>query len=298
MIDRVHYGLPEVIVAWDLKLVPCIWGARSIFQMPYNSDEEVIHRIQQNAKVSKNHSRPFPLPTLCQVVAGSACVRSEIEGVIEYDLISLSKDYDQSLPEQRLEKSIVQGFLDLIYQFRQKWPDLNQGRSLSPHLINWNANNLQLRVLCERASILGCQSSFLFNKSIPDSRIYGVRSPFYPNDLMELLTDGIWRNFNSLEDVAREFGLPHTHFLKTDEILDLWQHDRSAEIRKLGDFDAISTFLLGLRAFLEGSAISRKDYQRHICTLAEFLTHKKMEQGYEHLSDYLSDWTTLNEDPD
>jgi hypothetical protein len=76
-------------------------------------------------------------------------------------------------------------------------------------------------------------------------------------------------------------------------VVDLWLAGDIRTIVQYNECDALTTYLLWLRAALLGGHLTPEQHQQEERQLEQLLTTRGEQVGHEHLLDYLEQWQEL-----
>jgi len=235
---------PEVW-CWDTEFVPDPDVGRVIQDAPGADDDSVVEQMwaEERRKSSKDEERPFlPLP-LQRVVSIAAVVRRQDQRGTCVDLVSRPKE----APIED-ECAMIDGFLS----------GLSSPRPCPVQLVGWASTSADMFVLLHRAMRYGLSYPSLIPPQKPwDGADYFSSKSAYHVDLMNDLFG--WGRKSTLNDMAACLCVPGKMEVSGDNVYDMWKKGRVQEIRQYCEHDALTTYLVWLRAahfvgLLDGTA--------------------------------------------
>ncbi len=266
--------------AFDCEWVPDPLAGRLV----YGLDEalpprEVFERMWKKGGATEEEPRPYLKTNLCRVVSIAAVVRTEKAGTVNLRLVALPKDVSDAA--QCDEAKIVGRFLEQVGKTR-------------PQLVGFNSQGADLRILVQRAVILGLvQRDFAKRPNKPwEGPDYFARASDHNVDLKEIL-GGFGKTTPSLHEMAVQCGIPGKMGVAGDQVVDLWLAGEHQKIVAYNERDALTTYLLWLRmahfcGFFDVSkyAIERK-------RVRDLLETESKTPARAHLTAYLAEWDRL-----
>lgn len=224
---------PPVQTTWvfDAEWVPDIPTGRRVYGLGAEvPDAEVLERMWREGKATEENPRPYLKTILCRLVSVAAVIRKVEHGAVSHKLFALP-DRPEAMDED-----------DLLRRFLVKLADKR------PQLVGFNSREADLPILVQRAMVHGL--------SIPGlgrSADKWAKDDFFDRfgnqhvDLKEGLA-GWGKATPSLHELATACGIPGKMDTHGDNVIDLWLAGDVAGIVRYNQFDALTTFLLWLRA--------------------------------------------------
>ena len=224
---------PPVQTTWvfDAEWVPDVPTGRRVYDLgPDFSDAEVLERMWREGKATEENPRPYLKTILCRLVSVAAVIRKVRHGEVSHKLFALP-----DRPGPMAEDEILRRFL------------LKLGDA-KPQLVGFNSREADLPILMQRAMVHGLSIPGLgrgADKWAKDDFFdrYGNQHV----DLKESLA-GWGKATPSLHELATACGIPGKMDTHGDNVIDLWLAGDVAGIVRYNQFDALTTFLLWLRA--------------------------------------------------
>ncbi len=216
--------------AFDCEWVPDLPTGRRVLDLPDASDAEVLDAMWQHGGATPENPRPYLKTILCRVVSVAAVIREVKGSLVSHKLFALP-DRGESMAED-----------DLLRRFLVALGDKK------PQLVGFNSRDSDLPILTQRAMVHGL--------SIPGLGRSGekwAKDDFYDRygDQHVDLKDGLagWgKGTPSLHELATACGVPGKVGTDGSSVVDLWQAGDVAGIVRYNQFDALTTFLVWLRA--------------------------------------------------
>lgn len=219
-----------VLWAFDCEWVPDLPTGRRVLGLPEASDAEVLEALWAYGGATEENPRPYLKTVLCRVVSVAAVIREARGGAVTHKLFALP-DRGEAMAED-----------ELLRRFLVKLGDRK------PQLVGFNSRDADLPILTQRGLVHGL--------SIPGLGRSGekwAKDDFYDRygDQHIDLKDGLsgWgRGMPSLHELATACGIPGKIGTDGSSVIDLWQAGDVPGIVRYNEFDALTTFLVWLRA--------------------------------------------------
>lgn len=275
-------NVKHLVWAFDAEWIPDPLAGRLLYEVSQDSTspEQVMEIMWRAGGATEADPTPYLKTALCRIVSVAAVQRkARHDGSASLTLTSLPHDPDDD--EQALEANIVGPFLDALGSYR-------------PQLVGFNSQNSDLKILIQRALILGLEAAGFCDR--PDKPWEGIdyfaRGSDWNIDLKEIL--GGWgQAAPSLHEMAVQSGIPGKMDVDGNQVARLWLDGERRKIVEYNEFDALTTYLVWLRlAHLAGhfdDAAYASEQQ-----LVEDLIRREIGDGSRtHLASYLDEWTRL-----
>ena len=272
-------GIPTELWAFDVEWVPDVESGRRAYGLPRSTpDGAVIETMWERGGASADNPRPYLKTVLCRVVSIAAVIRRQIDrNTVRLDLRSLPGDRDAATTEADL----INRFLTGIGKAR-------------PQLVGFNSRSADLMILLQRAMVHRLvQPEFCRRPEKPwDGADYFAKGNDAHLDLLELF--GGWgRATPSLHEFATCCGIPGKTLANGATIVDLWLAGDVRTIVQYNECDALTTYLLWLRAALLAGHLSPTQLAREEELLETLLLTRGEQDGHEHLLEYVERWQAL-----
>ena len=276
MFKTVHH----TVWAFDAEWVPDADTGRRVYGLPDDwTDEAVAAEMYRRGGATEEAPRPYLKTVLCRLVSISAVARSAEGGAVRLRLHSLPPTSDPKAT-QASEAEIVRRFLEGV------------GRA-KPQMVGYNSGSADLRILLQRAVVHGVQAADFAER--PDKPWEGVdyfAGGDWHTDLIEVL-GGRGRGRPSLHEMASACGIPGKFSSAGEDVLDLWQRGELGAIIAYNEFDALTTYLLWLRAAHFGGFFDTDQYREEQGRLRALLERESVGPERAHLSEYLQEWDRI-----
>ncbi|MDO5462629.1 MAG: hypothetical protein Q4F99_03985 [bacterium] len=275
----------DTVVAFDCEWIPDVAAARFLERdAALATDEQCLEILWLKNDATEENPHPFVKFSQSRLISIAMMTRKApaSSGLPpELSLSWLPKDYsDKSLFD---EKQIVSNFLTAIE--RRK-----------PQLVGFNSKNSDLRVLMQRALVLGIPAKgFLERSKKPWSGYdYFARDNDGSIDLMELIT-GVYNRAAAvnLNTICSLCGIPGKFDSHGDEVFDLWQAGKVEQVLQYNCYDAISTYLLWLRLTWISGTMSTLQYEDEVGYTKDFLMGLCDNPETAFIEKYLAEWDRL-----
>jgi predicted PolB exonuclease-like 3'-5' exonuclease len=265
----------HLIFAFDAEWVPDPATGRRVLGLPAElSDDEVIERMWANGGATEAEPRPYLKTILCRLVSIAAVIRTVKSGEVQHRLYALPEG-PEALPED-----------DLLRRFLLALGDKK------PQLVGFNSRDSDLPILVQRAMV--------HRLSIPglgrSAEKWGPGDFFdrYGNqhiDLRELT--GAWGKASStLHELATACGIPGKLGTDGKSVIDLWRAGDVAGIVRYNQFDALTTFLVWLRAMTLSGHLSPEQMEAEEGQIRALVQQKALVDPGFNL--YLEGWARLS----
>jgi 3'-5' exonuclease len=264
--------------AFDAEWIPDPQAGRLLYNFPsFASDREVIEGMWRENGATPEDPRPFLKLVLCRVVSISAVVRRVKPGENEpsIDIMSLPSSLDEE--EQRKETTIINRFLEGIGKRK-------------PQLVGFNSVAADLKIFVQRAIVNGLfLPQFCERPNKPWEGVdYFARESDHNVDLYSLCT-GWGRGGPSLHQLATLSGIPGKLSTSGEQVPLLWLDGKLDEIVAYNECDALTTYLVWLRAAHLAGHFSDEQYADEQNLVVQ---HLVQSEG-EHFKVFLSEWERL-----
>jgi hypothetical protein len=271
--------LPPELWAFDAEWIPDVASGRRVYDLPAEADDrEVLDEMWERGGACDDDPRPFLKTVLCRVVSIAAVVRKQMpDGKVSLLLHALPQPGDEHLGEADL----IGRFLEAV------------GRA-KPQLVGFNSRSADLIILLQRALAHRLTlPEFCRRPPKPwEGMDYFARGSDAHLDLKEEF--GGWGKATpSLHELATVCRIPGKIGLDAHSVVDLWLAGDVRRIVQYNECDALSTYLLWLRAALLTGHLSPDRHAREEQHLEELLTARAPLPGHEHLQTYLMAWQEL-----
>ncbi len=267
--------------AFDCEWVPDPLAGRLVYKLGDDLPPlKVMERMWQEGGASAQKPRPYLKTNLCRLVSISAVVRQEREaGAVDLQLESWPREVDD--PTQRDEAQIVGRFLTRVGKTR-------------PQLVGYNSQSADLRILVQRAIILGLdQRAFAQRPNKPWEGVdYFARESGHNIDLKRILGD-FGPTTPSLHEMAVQCGIPGKMDVDGHQVVDLWLAGNHARIVAYNEHDALTTYLLWLRMAHFGGYFDADRYADERRRVRDLVEGESRTPARAHLAGYLAEWDRL-----
>ncbi len=276
--------LPSELWAFDAEWIPDVSSGRRVYDLPAEADDrEVLDEMWERGGACDDNPRPFLKTVLCRVVSIAAVIRKQApDGSVSLLLHALPQPGDEHLGEADL----IGRFLEAV------------GRA-KPQLVGFNSRSADLVILVQRALAHRLTlPEFCRRPPKPwEGMDYFARGSDAHLDLKEEF--GGWGKATpSLHELATVCRIPGKIGLDAHSVVDLWLAGDVRRIVQYNECDALSTYLLWLRAALLTGHLSPEQHAREERQLEELLAARATLPGHEHLRAYLDAWLELNRGDD
>lgn len=275
----------DMVVAFDCEWVPDPPAARFIERDAIHAtDEQCLDILWLKNDATPENPHPFIKLAQSRLVSIAMMTRKAPVNPSQPPELSLSwLPRNTTDANQQQEKHIISNFLAAIE--RRK-----------PQLVGFNSKASDLRILMQRALILGIPArGFLERPSKPwEGYDYFARDNDGSIDLMELICGMYNRTANlNLNDACTLCGIPGKFESHGDEVFDFWREGNLERIIQYNCYDAISTYLLWLRLTWICGTMSSTQYEDEVGFTRDFLMGLCEHPETAFIENYLEEWDRL-----
>ncbi|MBK8726471.1 MAG: 3'-5' exonuclease [Holophagaceae bacterium] len=265
---------PPLLWAFDCEWVPDPATGRRVLGLAEDlPDAEVLAAMWAKGGATEADPKPYLKTILCRVVSIAAIIRSVKHGEVTHRLYAVP-EHGAALPEDEL----LRRFLVALGDKR-------------PQLVGFNSRDSDLPILVQRAMVHGL--------SIPGlgrpAQKFGEGDFFdrYGNQHLDLKDSlASWgKAMPSLHELATACGIPGKLGTDGASVIDLWLAGDIAGIVRYNQFDALTTFLVWLRAMTLTGYISPEQREAEEASVRRMIQAKAAtDPGF---SVFLEAWERL-----
>lgn len=285
-------SVQPVVWAFDAEWVPCARSGRRLLGLdPEAPEATVFEAMWAAAGATDERPRPFLKLAWCRVVAVAVVERRVTpSGEVCLTLCSLPRGGEGT------EADVLRGFVDGLARRR-------------PQLVGFNSHAADLPILRQRALAHGIPAPGLCARpdrpwSGPD---YSHPHDEWNVDLMRAL-GGRGAACPSLADLATLSGIPARRLgggavhggdpgsRPGQAVADLWLAGRADDVRCYTECDALTTYLLWLRAAHLAGLFTDVEYVAEEGAV-ESLLERRTDAGDLHLRSFLEEWRATGASP-
>ena len=276
--------------AFDCEWAPDLEAGRRLHRLPGDlPDEEVLRVMWEDGGATPEDPQPFLKTIRCRLVSIASVVRiaadartNAANGEVKLHLWSvpalgsplLGEPTVDSLPD---EESVLRSFLS-AFEKRE------------PMLVGYNSRSADLHILAQRAFVKGL-SMPAFHKEATD-KPWNAKNV----DLMDLL-GGRGKGYGaSLDEVARLSGIPGKLDTTGDDVAGMFYGGKLRGIVEYNMFDAITTYLVWLRAEHFRGAFSDAAYDAEQRLVVKLLESEAGKMHGAYLERFIDEWRRLSPD--
>ena len=272
-------GIEKEVWAFDAEWVPDVASGRRVCALADTvGDAAVLEAMWARGGATEDDPHPYLKTVMCRVVSIAAVIRKEGEDQrVTLDLRSLPNGDAAGATEA----DILSRFLTGVGKAR-------------PQLVGFNSRSADLVILTQRAMVNRLAlPDFCRRPAKPwEGTDYFAKGSDGHVDLKEEF--GGWgRATPSLHEFATCCGIPGKTLADGHSVVDLWLAGDLRTIVQYNECDALTTYLLWLRAALLAGHLSPSQHDREEALLEDLLARKGAADGNEHLLEYLEQWQEL-----
>lgn len=266
--------------AFDAEWVPDPLAARLMHDAPADcAPRQAMELLWQAGGASEENPTPFLKLNLCRVVSIAAIERLRLaDNSVVVRLISLPHDTNDA--SDCSEAKILERFLGAAGEHK-------------PQLVGYNSIDSDLKIFLQRALLLGLHlPDFCSRPAKPWEGVdYFGKGSESNVDLKEVF--GGWgKSVPSLHQLAVQSGIPGKMDVDGNAVAELWLQGRLDEIVAYNECDALTTYLMWLRAAHLGGFFDQAGYELEQQRVEELL-EREVSPAREHLSRFHQEWQRL-----
>ncbi|PZV02200.1 MAG: hypothetical protein DCF32_15330 [Leptolyngbya sp.] len=269
------------VCAFDLEWVPDPISGQRVYGLPATlSDSEVFEVMWAKAGATAEKPRPHLKTALCRVVAVSAVVREQQpNGELNLRLTTLPRQSDRLMDEADL----ISTFLGYLGQHH-------------PQLVGFNSQTADLPILLQRGLVSGVSAAEFCRRTDKGwGSDYFSRHGDAHIDLKSVLS-GWGIATPTLHELAAAMGIPGQVREQPHDVVNWWVEGDLRSIVAQSQFDALSTYLVWLRAARFAGFFSAEQYSEEESRVRG-MVGDRIAQGDCHLTHYLDRWSSFNSQP-
>jgi predicted PolB exonuclease-like 3'-5' exonuclease len=271
--------VPQEVWAFDVEWVPDPESGRRVYGLPASlSDDEVRRHMWEKGGATEEDPQPYLKTVLCRVVSIASVIRRQgKDGSVSLKL--------HSLPVQDAPDATE---ADIIFRF------LSALGKAKPQLVGYNSQSSDIIILMQRSLANSlCLPDFCRRPAKPWEGVdYFARGSDYNIDLKEEF--GGWGKATpSLHELATVCRIPGKIGTDGQDVVDLWLKGDIGRIVQYNECDALTTYLVWLRAALMAGHLTADLFLREEAQLENMLREKAESPENEHLKHYLEVWQAL-----
>lgn len=275
-------NVKQRVWAFDLEWAPDPAAGRLLYEEAAGIEDpaEVLRIMWRRGGATDDEPRPFLKTVLCRVLSVAALERRELpDGTVRLTLTALP--HDPGNPGEAAEAHVVGAFLEALGKSR-------------PQLVGFNSVQSDLKILVQRGLILGLSAPGFCER--PDKPWEGIdyfaRGSDWNIDLKEIF--GGWgQGSPSLHELAVQSGIPGKMGIEGSDVAPLWLAGDLDRIVRYNECDAVTTYLVWLRAAHFAGHFDDREYAREQQLVSDLLQAEAAKGGRDHLQAYLDAWVRL-----
>ncbi|MGG6237452.1 3'-5' exonuclease [Nodosilinea sp. AN01ver1] len=269
------------VCAFDLEWVPDPASGRRVYGLPQTMpDADVLDVMWARAGATADKPRPHLKTALCRVVAVTAVIREQQpDGGIHLRLTTLPRQLDQLMDEGEL----IATFLGYLGQHH-------------PQLVGFNSQTADLPILLQRGLVAGISAADFCRRADKGwGSDYFSRHGDAHIDLKQTLS-GWGIATPTLHELAAAMGIPGQVGTEPHDVVDWWVEGDLRSIVAQSQYDALSTYLVWLRAGRFAGFFNPEQYGEEEERVRAML-RDRIAQGDPHLTLYLDRWDSFTPQP-
>ena len=276
-------SLPRELWAFDAEWVPDPRSGRVVLALPDALDDDaVVTEMWRDGGATADNPRPYLKTVLCRVVS-IAFVRRRMadDGSVTLSLHSLPAiDGDGNGGMGSDERTLLERFLGQLGE-------------RGPQLVGFNSCAADVPILLQRALAHGLSvPGFAHRPNKPwEGMDYFTTQGNAHVDLRESVS--MRGRGPSLHELATVCGIPGKLGVDGTQVIDLWRGGDVKTIVQYNETDAVTTYLLWLRAALLAGLLSIQGHADEQMKLEQLLADRARDPRNGHLVQYLEEWRKL-----
>lgn len=271
-------SVPPHIWAFDLEWVPDLTAGRRAYNLPPDTPDAAVYAAMWAAAgATPEEPRPYLKTMLCRIVSLAVVIRKVAGDRVALSLFSLP-DTAAAMPERELIGRFLRGAGEA------------QPR---PQLVGFNSREADLPILIQRGLAQDITApGFSHRPEKPwEGYDYFNKNSEGHIDLKEIV--GGWGKATpSLHEIATACAIPGKIDTSGDNVIDLWLAGDVRSIVQYNEFDALTTYLLWLRAAHFAGHFDDGQHAVEVGRVRELL-QKRIAAGHTHLERYVARWEWL-----
>lgn len=266
----------HTIYAFDAEWVPDPGTGRRVLDLPADtSDEEALERLWAHGGATETDPHPYLKTVLCRVASVAVVIReAPSSGPARHRLFALPDG-----PEPMAEDELLRRFLVRLGDKK-------------PQLVGFNSREADMPILVQRAMVhrLSIPGLGRSNQKWAEGDYFDRWGPQHV-DLKEAL--GTWgKSTSTLHELATACGIPGKLGTDGASVIDLWRAGDIAGIVRYNQFDALTTFLVWLRAMTLSGHLTPEQMEAEEASIRELVRQKADVDPAFNL--YLDAWERLS----
>jgi 3'-5' exonuclease len=274
MLKKVH----DEVWCFDAEWVPDVPTGRRVYGLDASlSDAAVRDQMYLKGGATEENPRPFLKTMVCRVVSIAALVRKQTASGIKLSILALPRREDG----MGSEAAILERFLGAV------------GKS-KPQLVGFNSIDADLVILTQRALVHRLSlKGFAQRPNKPwEGADYFANGSDYNVDLKKEMS-GWGKGTPSLHEVATACGIPGKLGTTGLDVADMWEAGEIDRIVAYNECDAITTYLVWLRAALLGGHVTPEGAEAEEAQLESMLDTRAQQADGAHFGQFLTAWRAL-----
>lgn len=283
-------SVKDQIWFFDCEWVPDARTGRLLHDLPREMQEgDVFREMWAHGGATEDNPQPFLKTNLCRVVSIAALMRRvrndpnlDPEDRVQLRLLWLPRNVAD--PDANSEASILTAFLGAVGKHR-------------PQLVGFNSRASDLKILVQRAFVNGIAAPDFCRR--PEKPWEGVdyfsKDNDWNIDLIDVLGGYGQKSPPSLNELAVASGIPGKIGVCGDDVAGMWLRGEWLDIVRYNCFDALTTYLVWLRAAHLAGFIADDDYECEQMILQNMLLEEAEKPEMQFLNTYVEEWNRLQE---
>ena len=255
---------------FDCEWAPDLAAGRRLYHLGADvPDDEVLRVMWEQGGATEENPQPFLKTVLCRIVSIAVLVRVETAGGVKLHL--------WTLPERPEDASMTEA--SILARFLGKY-----GRA-HPTLVGYNSRFADIHILAQRAIVNGLSLPWFAKQ------VCGKPWDMDAIDLMDVV-GGLKKGTGcSLNEIANLCGIPGKLDTTGDDVARLYYGGKSRAVVEYNMFDALTTYLVWLRAEFVSGRFTAQQYADEQCRLRDLVEREAKQPQGAYLQTYLDAWS-------
>ena len=268
--------------AFDAEWIPDPLSGKMLYKLPDDTPNKDIFEVMwKKGGATEDDPMPYLKTVMCRIISIASIERKKTKNDVKLHLLSLPRDsQDSKLID---EKNVVGTFLSKVGEYK-------------PQLVGYNSASADIKAMIQRSVILGISMPEFCNrpnKPWEGDDYFDSRNSEASVDLKDVL--GGWGKATpSLNEIATLSGIPGKMDVDGQQVASLWLAGKLDKIVEYNEFDALTTYLVWLRVAHFGGHFTTEEYNQEQ-QLVRDMINTEVENGKNHLNDFVEEWDRLIE---
>lgn len=271
-------SVPSDVFVFDLEWIPDTSAGRALLGLSSATPElQVWEAMWKAAGATADNPRPF-LKTIQSRIVSVAVVSRKLVGTESATVRLTSLPKQPNVEAERSEAAIISTFLNAVGERK-------------PQLVGFYSGNADLPILVQRGIVNGIRAAGFCKRPAKPWEGYDYFDNRNSEGHVDLSTvSGGWKSAFSLNEISTLSGIPGKIGVSGGDVAQMWLEGRYTEIVAYNEFDALSTYLVWLRAAHFAGFFTSEQYvaeQKLVAALIKL----EIGAGRTYLQAFLDAWS-------